>query len=61
MPQTSRTFPPLHRWQGMSETEQDALLDRIAQRRRREAIKTRTISLIACAIALAIVAVIVAP
>jgi hypothetical protein len=29
-----RTFPTLRRWQQMSESEQDALLDRIETRRR---------------------------
>jgi len=45
----------------MSEAEQDALLDTIEARRRRKAIKARTISLICCAIALALVTLLVAP
>jgi predicted Fe-S protein YdhL (DUF1289 family) len=60
MTQTPRTFPPLHRWQSMSETEQDSLLDKIEGRRRRRAIKARTISLICCAVALAAVTLLVA-
>jgi hypothetical protein len=61
MPQTPRTFPPLHRWQNMSEREQDALLDKIETGRRRQYIKGRTVSLLICAVALVVVALVVAP
>jgi len=52
MTQTTRTFPPIERWQDMSETEQDALLDKIETHRRRVYLKARTISLLVCAVAL---------
>jgi hypothetical protein len=45
----------------MSEVEQDALLDRIETHRRRKAIGARTISLLACAVALALVALLIGP
>ena len=34
MDPNSTTFPTLRRWRGMSEREQDALLDKIEKRRR---------------------------
>jgi hypothetical protein len=52
MTQTSRPFPPIEHWQDMSETEQDALLDKIETHRRRTYLKARTISLAICALAL---------
>lgn len=54
MEPTSRTFPTLRRWQGMSESEQDALLDKIARRRRWRVITIRAIVAVVCAAALAI-------
>jgi len=41
MEPTSTTFPTLRRWRGMSESEQDALLDKIESRRRWRAFAVR--------------------
>jgi hypothetical protein len=41
MDPTSTTFPTLRRWRGMSESEQDALLDKIEKRRRWRVIAVR--------------------
>jgi hypothetical protein len=54
MEQVSRTFPTLRRWRGMSESEQDALLDKIEKRRRSRVIKFRAIVALLCAVAVAI-------
>jgi hypothetical protein len=53
MNQAERTFPTLRRWQGMSESEQDALLDKIERRRRRRVV-FRAIVAVLCVLALAI-------
>jgi hypothetical protein len=58
MEQAERTFPTLRRWQGMSESEQDALLDKIERRRRRRVV-FRGIVAVLCVLALAIVAALV--
>ena len=58
MDQVSRTFPTLRRWRGMSESEQDALLDKI-ERRRRWGVIFRGIIAALCVLALAIVAALV--
>jgi len=54
MEEASRTFPTLRKWRGMSEREQDALLDKIESRRRWRIIKSRGIAIFLCAIAAAI-------
>jgi hypothetical protein len=54
MEQASRTFPTLRRWQGMSESEQDALLDQIERRRRWRVIGVRATVALLCALAVAI-------
>lgn len=41
MEHAERTFPTLRRWRGMSEGEQDALLDKIESRRRWRAFAVR--------------------
>jgi hypothetical protein len=62
MESTSRTFPTLRRWRGMSESEQDALLHRIEQRRRWRVIRMRTIIALAGALTVAAgIALFVAP
>jgi hypothetical protein len=62
MEQISRTFPTLRSWKGMSESEQDALLDKIEQRRRWRVIKFRAIVAVGCVLAVAIgTALVVAP
>jgi hypothetical protein len=48
------TFPTLRRWQRMSESEQDALLDKIETRRRRRAFGVRGLAVILCLAAMAI-------
>ena len=53
MNQAERTFPTLRRWRGMSESEQDALLDKIERRRRRRII-FRGIVAALCVLTLAI-------
>jgi isochorismate hydrolase len=53
MNQAERTFPTLRRWRGMSESEQDALLDKIERRRRRHII-FRGIVAALCVLTLAI-------
>jgi hypothetical protein len=53
MNQAERTFPTLRRWQGMSESQQDALLDKIERRRRRRVV-FRAIVAVLCVLALAI-------
>jgi hypothetical protein len=55
MEQAERTFPTLRRWRRMSESEQDALLDKI-ERRRRWRVIFRGIVAVLCVLALAIVA-----
>jgi hypothetical protein len=54
MSQEPQTFPTLRRWRGMSENEQDALLDGIEQRRRRRALGLRAMVAFLCAAALAV-------
>lgn len=54
MEQVSRTFPTLRRWRGMSESEQDALLDKIEARRRWRVIRSRVLVAILCAGAVAV-------
>jgi hypothetical protein len=58
MEQAERTFPTLRRWRGMSESEQDALLDKI-EKRRRWRVVFRGIVAVLCVLALAIVAALV--
>lgn len=58
MEPASTTFPTLRRWRGMSESEQDALLDKI-ERRRRWRVIFRAIVAVLCVLALAIVAALV--
>ena len=53
MNQAERTFPTLRRWRGMSESERDALLDKIERRRRRRII-FRGIVAALCVLTLAI-------
>lgn len=48
MDQVSPTFPTLRRWRGMSESEQDALLNKIEARRRWRVIRSRAILAILC-------------
>jgi hypothetical protein len=55
MNQAERTFPTLRRWRRMSESEQDALLDKV-ERRRRWRVIFRSIVAVLCVLALAIVA-----
>jgi hypothetical protein len=59
MEQDPQTFPTLRRWQGMSEHEQDALLDKIEARRRWQS-RSRTILALACIAAIIVFASIVA-
>ena len=54
MEEVSRTFPTLRRWRRMSEREQDALLDKIAARRRWRAVRTRAAVALLCSVAIAI-------
>jgi hypothetical protein len=54
MEQASRTFPTLRRWRGMSESEQDVLLDKIERRRRWRVIRFRAIVATVCIVAVAI-------
>jgi|JRHI01.1.fsa_nt_gi hypothetical protein len=58
MEQAERTFPTLRRWRRMSESEQDALLDKI-ERRRRWRVIFRGVVAVLCVLALAIVAALV--
>jgi hypothetical protein len=58
MEQVPRTFPTLRRWQGMSESEQDALLDKI-ERRRRWRVIFRGVVAVLCVLAVAIAAALV--
>jgi hypothetical protein len=53
MEQAERTFPTLRRWNTMSESEQDALLDKI-ERKRRWRVIFRGIVAALCVLALAI-------
>jgi hypothetical protein len=43
MEQISRTFPTLRKWRRMTESEQDALLDKIETSRRWRVIRSRAI------------------
>ena len=51
MEQVSRTFPTLRRWRRMSESEQDALLDKIESRRRWRAFALRAAIAFVCTLA----------
>lgn len=53
------TFPTLRRWQRMSESEQDALLDNIETRRRRRLIGSRATAAVMCIAAAMIAAVLI--
>lgn len=53
MDDISPTFPTIRRWRRMSESEQDALLDKIESRRRWHGMKGRALAAIAGACALA--------
>jgi hypothetical protein len=53
MEEVSRTFPTLRRWRGMSESEQDALLDKIESRRRWRVVRLRALAAMLCAAAVA--------
>ena len=53
MDPNSQTFPTLRRWRGMSENEQDALLDEIEQRRRWRVMRLRALVALGCALAAA--------
>jgi hypothetical protein len=48
MDQVSQTFPTLRRWRGMSESEQDALLNKIEARRRWRVIRSRALVAVSC-------------
>jgi hypothetical protein len=62
MEQDSQTFPTFRTWRGMSESEQDALLDRIEASRRWRAIRSRAVVAGLCAaIAITGVALVLAP
>jgi hypothetical protein len=50
MEPTSQTFPTLRRWRGMSESEQDALLDQIEQRRRWRVMRLGALVALGCAL-----------
>jgi hypothetical protein len=50
MEPASQTFPTLRRWRGMSESEQDALLDQIEQRRRWRVMRLRALVAFGCAL-----------
>ena len=54
MDQVSPTFPTLRRWRGMSESEQDALLNKIEARRRWRRIGSRALVAILCVGAVAV-------
>jgi hypothetical protein len=54
MEQVPQTFPTLRRWRGMSESEQDALLNKIEARRRWRAIRSRALVAILCVGAVAV-------
>ena len=51
MNQAEHTFPTLRRWRAMSESEQDALLDKIESRRRWRGIGRRTAIALICVLA----------
>ena len=51
MEQAERTFPTLRRWRRMSESEQDALLDKIESRRRWRAFAVRAAIAFVCTVA----------
>jgi hypothetical protein len=54
MEKDPQTFPTLRSWRGMSESEQDALLDRIETSRRWRVIRSRALIATLCVAALAI-------
>jgi len=54
MEHASRTFPTLRRWRKMSESVQDALLDKIERRRRWRVIRFRRTVAVQCVLAVAI-------
>jgi hypothetical protein len=51
MNQAEHTFPTLRRWRGMSEGEQDALLDKFEKRRRWRTFAIRAAIALACTVA----------
>jgi hypothetical protein len=51
MEPTSTTFPTLRRWRGMSERDQDALLDKIEKRRRWRTFAIRAAIALVCTVA----------
>ncbi len=55
MEQAEHTFPALRRWRGMSESEQDALLDKIERHRRWRAFAIRAPIAFVCTLAAIIV------
>jgi hypothetical protein len=61
MNQAEHTFPTLRRWRGMSESEQDALLDKIERRRRWRAFAVRaTIAFVGTLAAIVVFALVLA-